>query len=213
MQAALASLPLEAVNKAYPPGSPNYAQYHQWATDALTVAVFEVIISGTLGCLLVRWLSPLLLSQVHAAGYKKSFASAGFLYPDDFRTTPQVFKLQRQQIQTAYRLLLRKRLPGPWARRRPANTGCESMRPAKTLSRHVLACLPAHTRVLITMLQTINVRARLPTLGALRLLLQRNSAAIAVDVDGSQLRPWRRLHGWRSARSGAYLPRTASHCL
>ena len=67
VQAALASLPLEAVNKAYPVGSPNYAQYHQWATDALTVAVFEVIISGTLGCLLVRWLSPLLLTQVRAA--------------------------------------------------------------------------------------------------------------------------------------------------
>ena len=70
MQAALASLPLEAVNRAYPPGSPNYVQYHQWATDALTVAVFEVIISGTLGCLLVRWLSPLLLTQARGAGYR-----------------------------------------------------------------------------------------------------------------------------------------------
>ena len=63
VQAALASLPLEAVTKAYPVGSPEYAQYHAWATDALTTAVFEVIISGTLGCLLVRWLSPLLLPQ------------------------------------------------------------------------------------------------------------------------------------------------------
>ncbi len=67
MQAALASLPLEAVTKAYPVGSPQYAQYHTWATDALTTAVFEVIISGTLGCLLVRWLSPLLLPQVRRA--------------------------------------------------------------------------------------------------------------------------------------------------
>jgi hypothetical protein len=43
----------------------------QFGTDALTTAVFEIIISGTLGCLMVRWLSPLLLKLVrlvHASG-------------------------------------------------------------------------------------------------------------------------------------------------
>ena len=116
MQAALASLPLEAVSKAYPPGSPNYAQYHQWATDALTVAVFEVIISGTLGCLLVRWLSPLLLTQVGAVGCHE--------YPRI--GCPAHKRLCEVYIRVC--LPFRRRLRGPWARRLPANTGCESMR-------------------------------------------------------------------------------------
>lgn len=64
MQAALASLPLDAVTIAYPVGSPLHAQYRQWGEDALTTAVFEILISGTLGCLLVRWFSPVLLQQV-----------------------------------------------------------------------------------------------------------------------------------------------------
>lgn len=63
VQAALASLPLDAVTIAYPVGSPLHAQYRQWGEDALTTAVFEILISGTLGCLLVRWFSPVLLQQ------------------------------------------------------------------------------------------------------------------------------------------------------
>jgi hypothetical protein len=61
VQAALGALPADAVARAYPPGSPNHEEYTQWGQDALTTAVFEIIISGTLGCLLVRWLTPFLL--------------------------------------------------------------------------------------------------------------------------------------------------------
>ena len=64
MQAALGQLPSDAVARAYPVGSPNHDRYTQWGTDALTTAVFEIIISGTLGSLMVRWLSPLLLKPV-----------------------------------------------------------------------------------------------------------------------------------------------------
>lgn len=70
MQAALGQLPSDAVARAYPVGSPNHDRYTQYGTDALTTAVFEIIISGTLGSLMVRWLSPLLLKAVrlvHAA--------------------------------------------------------------------------------------------------------------------------------------------------
>jgi hypothetical protein len=61
VQAALGQLPLDAVEKAYPVGNPNRAKYVRWGQDALTTSVFEIIISGTLGSLLIRWLSPLLL--------------------------------------------------------------------------------------------------------------------------------------------------------
>jgi NhaP-type Na+/H+ or K+/H+ antiporter len=61
VQAALGQLPSDAVARAYPVGSLDHDRYVQFGTDALTTAVFEIIISGTLGCLMVRWLSPLLL--------------------------------------------------------------------------------------------------------------------------------------------------------
>ena len=64
VQAALGQLPSDAVARAYPVGSPNHDRYTQYGTDALTTAVFEIIISGTLGSLMVRWLSPLLLKPV-----------------------------------------------------------------------------------------------------------------------------------------------------
>lgn len=64
VQAALAQLPADAVARAYPVGSPDYTEYTQFGMDALTTAVFEIINSGTLGCLLVRWLSPFLLKRV-----------------------------------------------------------------------------------------------------------------------------------------------------
>ena len=64
MQAALGGLPMDAVNRAYPIGTPKHTQYAGYAQDALTTAVFEIIISGTLGSLMVRWLSPLLLKRV-----------------------------------------------------------------------------------------------------------------------------------------------------
>lgn len=62
MQAALGQMPLDAVEKAYPVGNPDRAKYVRWGQDALTTSVFEIIISGTLGSLLIRWLSPLLLA-------------------------------------------------------------------------------------------------------------------------------------------------------
>ena len=67
MQAALGSLPTTAVNRAYAPGTAKHTLYAGYAQDVLTTAVFEIIISGTLGCLMVRWLSPLLLKQVPLA--------------------------------------------------------------------------------------------------------------------------------------------------
>lgn len=36
MQAALGALPMDAVAKAYPVGSPSHAKYAQWGEDALT---------------------------------------------------------------------------------------------------------------------------------------------------------------------------------
>lgn len=63
VQAALGGLPLEAIQRAYPVGSPQRAEYLAYGQDMLTTAVFEILISGTLGSLLVRWLSPLLLTR------------------------------------------------------------------------------------------------------------------------------------------------------
>lgn len=63
VQAALGGLPADAAARAYPPGNPQHKKYQQWGSDALTTSVFEILISGTLGSLLVHWLSPLLLTQ------------------------------------------------------------------------------------------------------------------------------------------------------
>lgn len=73
MQAALGSLPADAVARAYPVGSPKHEQYTQWGQDALTTAVFEIIISGTLGCLLVRWLTPFLLKTVRFCAVSRTW--------------------------------------------------------------------------------------------------------------------------------------------
>ncbi len=67
VQAALASLPAEAIARAYPVGTPGRQEHVQWGVDAQVTAVFEILISGTLGCLMVRWLSPKLLPQVASA--------------------------------------------------------------------------------------------------------------------------------------------------
>lgn len=64
VQAALGGLPGDAAARAYPPDNPQHAKFKQWGTYALTTSVFEIIISGTLGSLMVRWLSPLLLPVV-----------------------------------------------------------------------------------------------------------------------------------------------------
>ena len=64
VQAALAGLPAEAIARAYPAGTPGREEHVQWGVDAQVTAVFEILISGTLGCLMVRWLSPKLLPQV-----------------------------------------------------------------------------------------------------------------------------------------------------
>ena len=53
-------------------GTPEYIENYRWAEDALTVSVFEIIISATLGCLLIRWFSPLLLEKVRTAGCNPS---------------------------------------------------------------------------------------------------------------------------------------------
>ena len=39
-------------------------RYTEFATDALTIAVFEILIAGTLGTLLIRFFAPLLLDKV-----------------------------------------------------------------------------------------------------------------------------------------------------
>ena len=57
---------MDAVEAAYPVGSPDRAEYVRWGQDALTISVFEIIISGTLGSLLIRWLPPLLLAPAAA---------------------------------------------------------------------------------------------------------------------------------------------------
>lgn len=67
VQAALASLPGEAIARAYPVGTPGRERYVQWGVDAQVTAVFEILISGTLGCLMVRWITPKLLKQVNTA--------------------------------------------------------------------------------------------------------------------------------------------------
>ena len=72
MQAALGQMPLDAVEKAFPVGNPNRAKYVRWGQDALTTSVFEIIISGTLGSLLIRWLSPLLLALSASCGVRAS---------------------------------------------------------------------------------------------------------------------------------------------
>lgn len=63
VQAALGGLPADAAARAYPPGNPQHDKFQQWGSEALTTSVFEILISGTLGSLLVHWLSPLLLTQ------------------------------------------------------------------------------------------------------------------------------------------------------
>lgn len=66
MQAALALSPRDAVNAAYGSASvtPEAVQYREWANEALTVAVFEILIAGTIGTLLIRLFAPQLLARV-----------------------------------------------------------------------------------------------------------------------------------------------------
>ncbi|KAK9810538.1 hypothetical protein WJX72_012364 [[Myrmecia] bisecta] len=63
VQAALAASPMDAVVAAYKPGTPEYVEYHKWAEDALTIAVFCILICGSIGTILIKWLSPYLLEQ------------------------------------------------------------------------------------------------------------------------------------------------------
>lgn len=66
MQAALALSPGDAVKAAYSanPTGDEARRYTEFATDALTIAVFEILIAGTLGTLLIRFFAPLLLDKV-----------------------------------------------------------------------------------------------------------------------------------------------------
>lgn len=64
VQAALALSPRDAVNAAYQPKSAEGIRYGGYATDALTIAVFEILIAGTLGTLLIRFFAPKLLDKV-----------------------------------------------------------------------------------------------------------------------------------------------------
>ncbi|KAL3133331.1 hypothetical protein ABBQ38_007206 [Trebouxia sp. C0009 RCD-2024] len=63
VQAALALSPRDAVNAAYQPKSAEGIRYGGYATDALTIAVFEILIAGTLGTLLIRFFAPKLLDK------------------------------------------------------------------------------------------------------------------------------------------------------
>ena len=69
MQAALALSPGDAVKAAYSakPMGDDAVRYKEFATDALTIAVFEILIAGTLGTLLIRFFAPLLLEKVQHA--------------------------------------------------------------------------------------------------------------------------------------------------
>ena len=64
VQAALALSPRDAVNAAYSPSSEQGIRYGGYATEALTIAVFEILIAGTLGTLLIRFFAPKLLDKV-----------------------------------------------------------------------------------------------------------------------------------------------------
>lgn len=69
MQAALALSPGDAVKAAYSanPTGDEARRYTGFATEALTIAVFEILIAGTLGTLLIRLFAPLLLKKVQHA--------------------------------------------------------------------------------------------------------------------------------------------------
>lgn len=66
MQAALALSAADAVAAAYraDPRGDEAIRYSGFATVALTIAVFEILIAGTLGTLLIRFSAPLLLEKV-----------------------------------------------------------------------------------------------------------------------------------------------------
>ena len=66
VQAALALSPGDAVKAAYStnPTGDEARRYTGFATEALTIAVFEILIAGTLGTLLIRFFAPLLLEKV-----------------------------------------------------------------------------------------------------------------------------------------------------
>ncbi len=66
VQAALALSPQDAVTAAYQSNlqSIEARRYSGFATEALTIAVFEILIAGTLGTLLIRFFAPKLLDRV-----------------------------------------------------------------------------------------------------------------------------------------------------
>lgn len=66
VQAALALSAADAVAAAYraDPTGDEAIRYSGFATVALTIAVFEILIAGTLGTLLIRFSAPLLLEKV-----------------------------------------------------------------------------------------------------------------------------------------------------
>lgn len=64
MQAALGALPLDQINRAYSPNDPRYAEYRRYGEDALVTSVFCILICGSIGTLLIRWFSGILLDKV-----------------------------------------------------------------------------------------------------------------------------------------------------
>lgn len=74
VQATLAALPLDQVNSRIPGNSPEYADNARWAEDALVVAIFCILICGTVGTISIRWCAPYLLEKVSPI----SKTSAGF---------------------------------------------------------------------------------------------------------------------------------------
>ena len=66
VQAALALSPLDAVIAAYKrtPKSAEALRYTQYANETLTTAVFCILISASIGTLLIRLFGPVLLERV-----------------------------------------------------------------------------------------------------------------------------------------------------
>ena len=80
VQATLALLPLDAVIAAYKsnPRSAEAVRYTRYANEALTAAVFTILIAGSIGTLLIRIFAPLLLDRVSLRDCVPNLLITGF---------------------------------------------------------------------------------------------------------------------------------------
>ena len=58
VQAALASVPLEMARSELRSGTHRYAQYEEWGTDIITVAVLSIVLTAPVGLLVIEHLGP-----------------------------------------------------------------------------------------------------------------------------------------------------------